>query len=217
MKKYNKGFTLIELLVVVAIIGIITAMIVPMVSNRGGRIDDANNRSRLFYIQLQNIYSDYKLDNIEDLYPDLDGIIPDVDYLYIIAEVDNSGNVVKVTAREEFSENLLNSDGSSEIEQRLLADINARYTDAQSGVYYGKIDSQSRVAITHWQQNKVESIPAGGFITFTENGIADGRVTGTYSDGVNRATNPNGVAPGQVRETSDGTVVHSIFFDHEVK
>ena len=55
----KKGFTIIELIVVVAIIGVLLAVILPMIDTRKSRITEANAAAKDFYSAVQYVFSKY--------------------------------------------------------------------------------------------------------------------------------------------------------------
>lgn len=60
-KKFNKGFTIIELIVVVAILGALTAIIVPSLNNERSRIEEARGAARDFYAAAQTVMTKFSL------------------------------------------------------------------------------------------------------------------------------------------------------------
>ena len=65
-KNRRKGFTMVEIIVVLAIIGVLMAIIIPMVAG-SGKDDAANAKAKSFYYATQNVFMDFKIDK-----PDLD-------------------------------------------------------------------------------------------------------------------------------------------------
>lgn len=59
--KARKGFTIIELIVVIAIIGVLMAMIFPMLNNRDARVNEANSAARDFYAAVQTVMAKFSM------------------------------------------------------------------------------------------------------------------------------------------------------------
>ena len=57
----NTGFTLIELLVVIAIIGILCAILAPVLMGGDSRVNAVNNKAKDFYFTAQRIMTDINL------------------------------------------------------------------------------------------------------------------------------------------------------------
>lgn len=59
--KTRKGFTIVELIVVIAIIGILTAVIVPSLNNERSKIEEARATAKDFYAAVQMVMSKYSV------------------------------------------------------------------------------------------------------------------------------------------------------------
>lgn len=59
--KAKKGFTIIELVVVIAIMGVLMAIVFPMLSNKKARKDEANSAARDFYAAVQSAMTKYSM------------------------------------------------------------------------------------------------------------------------------------------------------------
>ncbi len=57
----RKGFTMIELIVVIAILGVMAAIILPMVSARDSKIQEANSAARDFYTAMQSVMTKFSM------------------------------------------------------------------------------------------------------------------------------------------------------------
>lgn len=61
-KNRRKGFTIVELIVVLGIIGVLTAIILPMLVG-SGKPQAANAKAKSFYYSTQSVFMDYKTSN----------------------------------------------------------------------------------------------------------------------------------------------------------
>lgn len=83
-KNRRKGFTMVELVVVLAIIGVLMAIIIPMVAG-SGKDDAANAKAKSFFYATQNVFMNYKTDKPEI---DMDDTGNTTGYFSIINDAD---------------------------------------------------------------------------------------------------------------------------------
>ncbi len=57
----KKGFTIIELIVVIAIMGVLMAIILPNLTNKRARVNEANSAARDFYAAVQSAMTKYSM------------------------------------------------------------------------------------------------------------------------------------------------------------
>ena len=57
----KKGFSLVELIAVIAIVAVLTAVILPMMSNKRAKITEANSTAKDFYSAMQFVFTKYSL------------------------------------------------------------------------------------------------------------------------------------------------------------
>ena len=169
--KNKKGFTLVELIVVIAMIGILTAIILP-VSLNAGKPQAAQAKAKSFYFGTQKILVEYKTDAPEKdtgyLSYNKGGstyTIGPGDYLYMYAKAEKYKGFTEVGLAKLDAP----SDGSaantatgyqqyqyaevinaSSTDHSLLDKLNTFSTDDDTGYYYALIDDQCRVIMTYW-------------------------------------------------------------------
>lgn len=172
----KKGFTMIELIVVIAIIGILTAIIVPSMIG-AGRPQEADTRAESFYYALQNVFIDYKANNPENTpgyYTLADGtkLDDETQYFMVYAEADSQGTLtsgadeelpgdftdIKVakTATPTTQYSLAYQTGISD--PMLLNQLNAKTSGEEYGYYCALVDSECRVLITYWCREPFDDV-----------------------------------------------------------
>lgn len=211
-KKLNRGFTLVELIVVIGIISVLIAMVFYSPDGSDERKADYNTRSRLFFLQIQNIYSDYSLNLENGLAIPSEYVLSDVpvvggseEYVLIIAQADRRGGFSQVKSIK-IKETELKKDGATSPaaigkmqslinnfsstplpnENKLKDDLDARLSDINEGFYFALIDSKCRVRTVHFKLRNFNSGTdfASNLTFISDNYTADG-IVGTYSQDIN--------------------------------
>lgn len=211
-KKLNTGFTLVELIVVIGIVAVLLGMIFYSPDGSDERKADYNTRSRLFFLQLQNIYTDYNvnLENnlaIRDEYVLADEVAlgASEEYVLIIAQAVNTGGFSKVKSVK-IKETELKKDGATspvaiskmqdlinnfasiptDSEEKLKDDLSARLVDIDEGFYFALIDSKNRVRTVHFKRRNFSGgTDFANHLTFISDNYTSDGIVGTYSQDIN--------------------------------
>ena len=177
--KNKKGFTLVELIVVLAMIGVLTAIILPLSMN-AGKPQAAVAKAKSFYFGSQRILIQYRADS-----PELQTgylsykkgamtyTINTGDYMYICAKAEkNNGftelKLAKLSApadgtaanpatgytQFQFAAEIT----ASSTDHSLLDKLNTFSTDDDEGYYYALVDDQCKVIMTYWCETFIDDI-----------------------------------------------------------
>ena len=160
-QKAKKGFTIIELIVVIAILGVMLAVILPSISQRRSRINEASSAARDFYAAVQTVMNYLSVfdgqilpDEAEDNdvvhyyrnmggnYPfspdsDKDAPYPDETVMYIMLHAKNRNiEEVGIVTKEKTKNEADN--GLFQLLKREEKDRNTRFGD----IFKGEIDDR---------------------------------------------------------------------------
>jgi len=180
--------------VVLAIIGIVMTMVFYNPTGSDEKKYEYNSRSRLFFIQLQNVYSDYSLDVENGLAQGSQYALPENDskeYILIMAKADKKGGFSKVDTISADKSDLKNSfkillnkfetDSESDSEKRLREDISVRFPDIDEGYFFALVDEKNRVEIVHYKLNTMPTTDFNNNLNFIEDYYTSEGIVGTYS------------------------------------
>ncbi|MDR1754686.1 MAG: type II secretion system GspH family protein [Eubacterium sp.] len=184
--KNKKGFTVVELVVVIAIIGVMTAIIVPLASNDNAA-EEANAKARSFYFSLQRVMAEYKLeyDSVEPkarlddpftgtYYLEIEAIkagSSGADYSNLAAYVFNNSSDFSMPDPLHNEKGRTGHDEDKTLFQRLRPCVD----DTDGGFFYAEIDGNYRVVRVYWArsaltagdgfeaQNRVNGVAVGAF------------------------------------------------------
>lgn len=210
--KNKKGFTLVELIVVLAMIGVLTAIILPLSMN-AGKPQAAVAKAKSFYFGSQRILIQYRADS-----PELQTgylsykkgamtyTINTGDYMYICAKAEkNNGftelKLAKLSApadgttanpatgytQFQFAAEIT----ASSTDHSLLDKLNTFSTDDDEGYYYALVDDQCKVIMTYWCETFIDDISKSTdtastysktTIFPTDNYYVDGYLFGAYPE-----------------------------------
>lgn len=173
-KNRSKGFTMVELIVVLGIIGVLSAIILPMLVG-SGKPQEANAKAKNFYHSTQNVFIEYKTDNPKDeagfFSVEKNGATASAvfnhEYYFIAAEAKENEGFQKVTVSVSKYNGTLNAEQSykcmadtyDHIQEFTSGDLLDAYngfsTQDDRGYYYAIVDWQCRVVATYWSEEPI--------------------------------------------------------------
>ncbi|MCH5199823.1 MAG: type II secretion system protein [Oscillospiraceae bacterium] len=172
MKKLlnRKGFTMVELIVVIALMAIMLAILIPMLSTTDARKNEVREYARSFYSNVQELMVDEKLANTE-LKGDYTLVCAHVnrnktDYTGVQLYMSYSDSISTLTATtptwlEDVDDTddkveLANTHAYKAYEEFATSLRKMLISNERSGVYFAVIDSKYRVVSTYFVEAKTD-------------------------------------------------------------
>ncbi len=164
--KRKKGFTMAELIIVIAIIGVLTAMVLPIFSTNDTELKSSNVYAADFFASLQYNFTRYQLtehhvspkmsEATEQTYMAYDnkrlGNYLKASYIFIEAYYENGLQYVKVGSTLRDVLESADTSSNTELERILQEDLNEVINEANTGYYY---------AIVHYDIYDTKSYGSG--------------------------------------------------------
>ena len=196
---------MVERIVVLGIIGVITAIVLPMISG-AGKPQEANAKAKSFYYTAQNVFMDYKIDapELESGYFSISAngsnytASAEHQYYFVMARAEQNVGFTKITvavsnsASAQTEEEYMCLKSSYTIKQEfdsgeLIDKFNGYSANDDYGYYFALVDYKCRVVATYWSEEPLSVLSdntLGEFkkntVVFTENNKVDHTFVGAF-------------------------------------
>lgn len=167
--KNKKGFTILELVVVLAMIGILVAITVPLMSDTGNK-SQAQSYAKNFYFAAQDTFIQYKSENdfssptaitegfypVNGAYATAGGVGVDETFLFVVGTSSKTG-LTDVSVGLGTNYKCLKTGAVSD--SALCDSLNSHLDESMEvGFFYAVIDSQCRVVSSFWTRANVTEL-----------------------------------------------------------